>query len=61
MKELKSFSIEEMSVLEALDVKGGTAELAAVTQKMLQAVLARLSLSRVRHSQRFLPFQHLDN
>lgn len=32
MKELKSFSIEEMSVLEALDVKGGTAELAAVTQ-----------------------------
>ncbi len=29
MKDLKMFSIEEMSVLEALDVKGGTAELAA--------------------------------
>lgn len=31
MKKLKLFSIEEMSVLEALDVKGGAAEL-AVTQ-----------------------------
>ena len=31
MKNLKLFSIEEMSVLEALDVKGGAAEL-AVTQ-----------------------------
>lgn len=31
MKDLKLFSIEEMSVLEALDVKGGAAEL-AVTQ-----------------------------
>ena len=31
MKDLKLFSIEEMSVLEALNVKGGIAEL-AVTQ-----------------------------
>ena len=31
MKKLKLFSIEEMPVLEALDVKGGAAEL-AVTQ-----------------------------
>jgi hypothetical protein len=35
MKDLKLFSIEEMSVLEALNVKGGIAEL-AVTQKVVQ-------------------------
>lgn len=29
MKDLKLFSIEEMSVLEALNVKGGIGELAA--------------------------------
>ena len=30
MKDLKLFSIEEMSVLEALNVKGGIAELAVI-------------------------------